>query len=596
MLLIRLGFLILLAIALGPIAAHADWSHQTGAEKAPVVAAFDIEEDQVRLRLELSSDAYRALQPPASAEPGADRTWLAQLLKLQTGADRYLLGELKLYQLREASGRGHQPPSPRHIPAADAEAGQPVHYAEILYPLTRKPAVLRFIPPAAAEDSGPEIGMIVYHSGVPVIDYRYLKQKEALDLDWEDPWFTRFRNSRLKRHHESPLMSFLYIEPFEVRHEILIRVRDLQALLDLRSADRDLATAAELEALKAQAGRFLSGREAVRINGVSVQPILDQMSFVRVEPDGLKTLEKTTDLNLSTALLGVVFAYISNGIPDAVTVDWNLFPPRVRQVPVSVYDPAGIFESYVTRDNPRIEWLNELDQFDFTRDYRLPEIQALPAGEDAGGSNRYLALSMVAAVAVIVLLIWWAVRQPGRSRWLFFAVPSLILLVAGAIYGLKPGSAPLTGTATVSEDRARVLLQGLVRNIYRAFDFRDESDVYDKLALSVCEELIETIYLQNRQALEIERAGGSRARVQSVEILDLEVESGSRYPAAFQSRVGWAATGTVSHWGHSHTRTNHYEAVVDTRAEDGVWKICALELREGQRAAVPAQTTDSAGD
>ena len=37
----------------------------------------------------------------------------------------------------------------------------------------------------------------------------------------------------LKRHHKSALMSFLYVEPREVRHEVLIRVRELQEWTDL---------------------------------------------------------------------------------------------------------------------------------------------------------------------------------------------------------------------------------------------------------------------------------------------------------------------------------------------------------------------------
>ena len=46
----------------------------------------------------------------------------------------------------------------------------------------------------------------------------------TLNLDWADPWYSRFDNPNLKRHHKSALMSFLYVEPYEVRHEILARI------------------------------------------------------------------------------------------------------------------------------------------------------------------------------------------------------------------------------------------------------------------------------------------------------------------------------------------------------------------------------------
>ena len=48
-------------------------------------------------------------------------------------------------------------------------------------------------------------------------------------MDWEDPWYSRFENKALKRWQQSGMMTFLYIEPFEVRHETLVRVKDMEA-------------------------------------------------------------------------------------------------------------------------------------------------------------------------------------------------------------------------------------------------------------------------------------------------------------------------------------------------------------------------------
>ena len=45
----------------------------------------------------------------------------------------------------------------------------------------------------------------------------------------------------------------------------------------------------------------------------------------------------------------------------------------------------------------------------------------------------------------------------------------------------------------------------------------------------------------------------------------------------------WTALGSVGHWGHVHQRKNRYEAVVTVAAQDGVWKIVDLELRDEQR-------------
>ena len=64
------------------------------------------------------------------------------------------------------------------------------------------------------------VGFIVYDRGIPVNDFRYLSRVETLDLDWEDPWYSRFRNRNLVRQYDAPLSVFLYVEHFEVRQEV----------------------------------------------------------------------------------------------------------------------------------------------------------------------------------------------------------------------------------------------------------------------------------------------------------------------------------------------------------------------------------------
>jgi hypothetical protein len=114
-------------------------------------------------------------------------------------------------------------------------------------------------------------------------------------------------------------------------------------------------------------------------------------------------------------------------------------------------------------------------------------------------------------------------------------------------------------------------------------DFREEGDVYDKLAISASGDLLADLYLQNRKSFEVKRAGGAQAKVKEVEILDVAVESNSGSEQAIDLTSKWTAMGTVGHWGHIHTRKNHYEAVVTIEPVDGAWKIAGLELLEEKR-------------
>ena len=75
------------------------------------------------------------------------------------------------------------------------------------------------------------IGFVLYHRKLPATDFRYLGTESTVDLDWSDPWYSRFRNRNLRRQYDAPLNAFLYVEPYEVRVEIIARPVDLQQWL-----------------------------------------------------------------------------------------------------------------------------------------------------------------------------------------------------------------------------------------------------------------------------------------------------------------------------------------------------------------------------
>jgi len=123
----------------------------------------------------------------------------------------------------------------------------------------------------------------------------------------------------------------------------------------------------------------------------------------------------------------------------------------------------------------------------------------------------------------------------------------------------------------------------LLKNVYRAFDFREEGDIYDKLALSVSGDLLEQIYLQNRKSFAIKKAGGAQAKVKKVEVIDIDMERVKGQGITFRLNTRWTAMGSVGHWGHVHMRKNYYNALITVSGIDGRWKITDLELLEETR-------------
>lgn len=123
----------------------------------------------------------------------------------------------------------------------------------------------------------------------------------------------------------------------------------------------------------------------------------------------------------------------------------------------------------------------------------------------------------------------------------------------------------------------------LLKNVYRAFDFREEEDVYVKLAIGVSGGLLTDIYLQNRKSMVFEQAGGAQVKIRQVEVLEAEVEAPSTQKGTLAIRTKWTATGNVGHWGHIHTRQNVYDAILTLAVVDGSWKISGIELLEEKR-------------
>jgi hypothetical protein len=272
-------------------------------------------------------------------------------------------------------------------------------------------------------------------------------------------------------------------------------------------------------------------------------------------------------------------AYLTDGLPKEVTVDWELFTDQIQRVPATAIDPAGPLPSYVTPDDTIHKWTN------FLKSYKIPQVAEVTVPDSLMKFN----VPIGSAISLALLLpVAWQIRtrkQHSKSVRPQLIVGAVLLAIglASFPYLHLPISKPAVMAPTLSQANANAVLHGLLKNVYRAFDFRREEDVYDKLAVSVSGDLLSEIYLQNRKSFAVQKAGGAQAKVKEVEIIDVSVKPHSERPRALAFESTWTAFGTVGHWGHVHARKNRYHANVTVEAVDGVWKITDLELLEEKR-------------
>jgi hypothetical protein len=575
--------------------ASADWINLTGAQSAPNIAEIHVNDDHVRLELEIfvgDLEKFIDLLPDDwIKQAGIAPPPLEERLKRFSSEtfqiiadDRRLPVRLELVEPRLRKERPNpfagtiNPVTGRPVPGPPED--KRVLFAKLVYPFENKPGSLTFIPPLDNRGvPAASIGFIAYHKNVPVVDYRFLSQQANLILDWKDAWYSKFKNKSLKRWQQSGIMTFLYIEPFEVRHETLVRVKDLEAWLNLELRSEEYIEADEFEPMKNKVGQFLLQHSRVKIDGQQLRPILDRTSFVKYTMTRTYFINQPERLPLNTAMIGVIVTYVTNQIPREVTVDWDLFSERIQKVPTSAIDPAGPFPSYVTPDDNVFVWKN------FLKTYKMPTVAKLKVDE----SLLHLRLP-VASLLCLLILVPVALQLRSRHKTgkpVRMQIGVIILLVAGMIllYPFLRVSIARPGVMVpeLTDKEATVVLSSLLKNVYPSFDLREEEDVYDRLATSVNGDLLSDIYLQNRKSLVVTQAGGARARVKDVKIQDVEVKRLKDRPLALLFHSKWTAMGTVGHWGHIHTRKNLYDANITVEPVDGAWKITGLELLEEKR-------------
>ena len=193
------------------------------------------------------------------------------------------------------------------------------------------------------------------------------------------------------------------------------------------------------------------------------------------------------------------------------------------------------------------------------------------------------------SMACVILLLPFALTAYSRRKK---SQPvkiqlSIILILTIGIVTLFPRWHVSVGSGArasqIKEEDSKTIVHSLLKNVYRAFDFREEEDVYDKLAISVSGDLLKDVYLQSRKSMIIEQAGGAQAKVKQVEVLETDVQESKKQKGALDIRTKWTAVGSVGHWGHIHTRQNVYDAILTLAIVHGSWKITGIELLEEKR-------------
>ncbi len=422
-------------------------------------------------------------------------------------------------------------------------------------------------------------------------DWDDLLDPQASDEEYES-WLEKQREETLGITSYSSVYSFIYIDPGEVRHEILIPLATLNTILPIRHADPAFLSVAEQPAVRRQIEIWLSELEPAEINGQDVRPEFSRIDFYGLKLRDFARRAEPQRVSFASGRVGIILRYVApEGPVRQAALSWNLFRSSLRKIR-SVVMP----------------WSGAARRFEFSR-FKAPADNVLSWEADpetviaraAAVPRRLPDRPRLQIPLVSILLFLCSLVLLLTRRRMFIAGAAVCLAAAGLSWPLVRIDVPhpLRPVPRLTEERAGRIVQQLHRGTYDALQFGSERQIYAALDRFVAGDLLENLYLQLRDSLAVREQGGAVARVRAVDYLEGQTvhlpDRNIPWPGFFY-RLTWQVTGTVEHWGHVHERRNQFSAVLGIQPVEGRWKITSLDIEAQKTLAGSTKLRDLDGE
>ena len=538
---LRVSLLVTLIIASFTISA--DWMNLTGAEISENIAEIYVLDDHVRVKLEVyvgDLDKFEELVPDewlkdsVTERPSLEQrmhTFATERLQIVTDKGEKLPAKLELVEPRQRVDRvsaytGMINPMTRQR-VREAPADKRVLYAEIVYPFEGKPESLQIIPPLNERGMvTANIGFVAYHQAVPITDFRFLGQSAKLNINWHDPWYTKFDNKNLTRHHKYPLMLYLYVEPRQVRLESLLRISDISELTGF-VVDSQLGAEDIRLQLQQHIKNYYADNGSLQIDGDLLKPDSIRVEFLTVSLKGLKVIENTSVIDESSLLVGVSQQFFIEALPQKIESSWPFFNQRIDRIPVTVTDPVGPLMSLIDKDDPEFGWQNFLKKYS--------DAVIVPVEVDTG----------------------WNINIPyvGKTK-LVNQMPD--------------------------QEQALNIVGGVFENVRIAFiEKRPENFSRELARVSTAVIASDQAAILNKELAKLfspNVTGGGVSSVQSFDELHVSNIRELADPDGFSVNINGSAAISAKHWGHIDQRQFQFQLLLDLVEVNNQWRLADLTV------------------
>jgi hypothetical protein len=425
-------------------------------------------------------------------------------------------------------------------------------------------------------------------------------EPETFRFDWQNPvlneedsqeewesWFEEQREKNLGIESYSSVYSFIYITNYQVRHEILIPLATLATFFEVERAEPAFLEIAEQDAVAQRIKALFSIGNPVVIDNVEVKPVFDRIDFYGVSLRDFAMRAERQRVSMANGRVGIIMSYSTKGMPATVEVTWDKFNDSLKSVDAVViaFDEVQKTEFTMFLEDNTFRWNNKDRQAPapITNVQIDPHILA----------DQTIDVPVVSAGLAALVVGFALLALRSKTRWLLWfglAAAAVVPALMTQRYIIVTVDNPFAKTITVSNQQASDIFSQLHKNLFRAFDYHNESDIYDALAKSVDGKLLRRLYLQINESLKVQEQGGAISHIDEVKIisgqkLDRSPERQTEQ-IGFGFRSKWDLIGTVEHWGHVHQRTNKYDAEFQIHLVDGNWKITDLQVLDDVQGPV----------
>lgn len=346
--------------------------------------------------------------------------------------------------------------------------------------------------------------------------------------------------------------------------------------------DPNVLHAVEQEDLRADLLDWLGENTALKINGVPTPFVAGE--WVVLPPDLSRMPYYPRFGSRALTVIRLEMVHEAASPPDQVELTWNGYPPDLAVAPDGVDAPPlvvrarfsgyGVHESVdLSVDAPTHVWVAPpLEERHRLEDVPPPvQSTSSPLRVPSG------ALGGCAILAAIVI----ALRGTDKRRaWLAGAAGAL-LLAAG--FALPPVEEPVMPDQAAATE----IFHRLHQNLYRAFGFTEEEDIYEGLLSTVDLALLERLYTDIHKGLVQQEHGGAVSEVELVSPIETRITALGTFPPndapGFTVRERWQVQGAVHHFGHYHRRTTEYLADYTVVAGTDGWRIRDTNVIEQKR-------------